>query len=213
MPAIGKYKFTVAHAHPQRQRCHLCVRVCLSFSSVVRLWVRWRVTVTVIRSVDACLYKHGPSPGYIFLFDMRGVRFGHILRLNLGSLKKFFDYVQKGLPVRMKSIHVLNTEPLIDKILALIRPFMDRNLYDLIKLHNKNEDLEEFYRDTIPREALPPDHGGTLPDTQTLHTKCMNQLQDLADYFKAEEEQRKAAVAEKHKGKKKEKAFRSLEID
>ncbi|KAL1453849.1 hypothetical protein WDU94_010159 [Cyamophila willieti] len=45
-------------------------------------------------SIDACLHVEGTVPGYIFLFDMAGVRLGHLLRLNLGLLSKFFQYIQ-----------------------------------------------------------------------------------------------------------------------
>ncbi|XP_021205419.1 alpha-tocopherol transfer protein-like isoform X1 [Bombyx mori] len=171
-------------------------------------------------TLDACLYKRGPSPGFIFLFDMRGVRFGHITRISLfcqkerkRSLRKFFNYIQEGVPVRMRAIHVLNTEPVLDKLILLIRPFMDKKFFDMIKFHNKTEDLESFYETAIPRSSLPPDHGGTLPDTQTLHKKCMQQLQLLEPYFKAEEEQRIAALPDKKREKAMEKAFKNLEID
>ncbi|XP_073948034.1 alpha-tocopherol transfer protein-like isoform X2 [Choristoneura fumiferana] len=164
-------------------------------------------------TVDACLNKRGPTPGYIFLFDMRGVRLGHLTRVSLSSLKKFFQYVQEAQPVRMKAIHVLNTEPILDKLLLLIRPFMEKKFFDMIKFHNKNEDLEKFYETVIPRSALPPDYGGTLPDTQTLHKKCMQQLQTLEPFFKVEEEQRLAALPGKKRDKALNNSFKKLDID
>ncbi|KAG7303323.1 hypothetical protein JYU34_011813, partial [Plutella xylostella] len=163
-------------------------------------------------TVDACLSKRGPQPGYIFLFDMTGVKFGHLTRVSLSTLRKFFAYIQEAMPVRMRAIHVLNTEPVLDKLLLLIRPFMDKKLFDLIKFHSKTEDLEKFYETVIPRSALPPQYGGTLPETQVLHKKCMQQLSDMEPYFTAEEQQRKAAIHDK-KGKSLETTFKKLEID
>ncbi|PZC77173.1 hypothetical protein B5X24_HaOG203651 [Helicoverpa armigera] len=162
---------------------------------------------------DLCLTKRGPQPGYMFLFDMRGVKFGHLTKVSLSTLRKFFQYVQEAMPVRMRAIHVLNTEPVLDKLMVLIRPFMDKKFFDMLKFHNKNEDLEKFYETVVPRSALPPDYGGTLPDTQTLHKKCMQQLQLLEPYFKAEEEQRIAALPDKKREKAMEKAFKNLDID
>ncbi|XP_047032668.1 alpha-tocopherol transfer protein-like [Helicoverpa zea] len=164
-------------------------------------------------TVDLCLTKRGPQPGYMFLFDMRGVKFGHLTKVSLSTLRKFFQYVQEAMPVRMRAIHVLNTEPVLDKLMVLIRPFMDKKFFDMLKFHNKNEDLEKFYETVVPRSALPPDYGGTLPDTQTLHKKCMQQLQLLEPYFKAEEEQRIAALPDKKREKAMEKAFKNLDID
>lgn len=81
-----------------------------------------------------------------------------------------------------------------------------------IKFHNKNEDLGKFYETVIPRSALPPDYGGTLPDTQTLHKKCTQQLRSLEGYWAAEEAQRTAALQDK-KGKDVETTFKRLDID
>ncbi|CAK1541842.1 unnamed protein product [Leptosia nina] len=164
-------------------------------------------------TVDSCLYKKGPQPGYIFLFDMRGVKLGHITRVSLTALRKFFQYVQEAMPVRMKEIHVFNTEPIIDKLMMLIRPFLDKKFFDMIKFHAKNEDLENFYETVVPRSSLPPDHGGTLPDTQTLHKKCMQQLKAMEPYFAAEEQQRVNALPDKKREKHMERAFKNLEID
>ncbi|XP_061722480.1 alpha-tocopherol transfer protein-like isoform X1 [Cydia pomonella] len=171
-------------------------------------------------TVDACLCKRGPTPGYIFLFDMRGVRLGHLTRVSLSfqkdkqrSLRKFFQFVQEAWPVRMKGIHVLNSEPIVDKLLILIRPFMEKKFYDMLKFHSKTEDLEKFYETVVPRSALPPDYGGTLPDTQTLHKKCMQQLQALEPYFAAEEEQRARAYPDKKRDKALNKNFKKLDID
>nr|ATY51942.1 CTD33 [Heliconius melpomene] len=163
--------------------------------------------------LDACLSKRGPQPGHIFLFDMQGVKLGHLTRVSLSSLRKFFQYVQEAMPVRMRAIHVFNTEPILDKLLMLIRPFMDKKFFDMIKFHHKNEDLEKFYETIVPRCALPPNYGGSLPDTQTLHKKCMQTLKSLEPYFRAEEEQRINALPDKKREKAMEKAFKNLDID
>lgn len=83
-------------------------------------------------SVDASLYYEGCAPGYIFLFDMTGVRLGHLTRLSLTSIRRFFEYLQDGLPVRLKAIHVINAVWFMDKILSIIKPFMKRELIDSV---------------------------------------------------------------------------------
>lgn len=45
-------------------------------------------------AVDACLQVEGTVPGYIFLFDMKGVKLTHLTRLSFTLLKKFFQYIQ-----------------------------------------------------------------------------------------------------------------------
>lgn len=86
----------------------------------------------LLMSVDASLYTNGCSEGYIFLFDMDGVGLGHLTRLSINSIRRFFEYLQEGMPVRLKAIHVLNAVWFIDKVLALIRPFMKREFYEMV---------------------------------------------------------------------------------
>lgn len=45
-------------------------------------------------ALEACFKVDGTCPGYIFLFDMRGVRLGHLTRLSISSLRKFFTFIQ-----------------------------------------------------------------------------------------------------------------------
>jgi hypothetical protein len=49
------------------------------------------------------------------------------------SFRKFFTYIQEALPVRMRAIHVLNTEPILDKLLMIIKPFMEKKFYDMVR--------------------------------------------------------------------------------
>lgn len=50
----------------------------------------------LLMSIDASLYTDGCSPGYIFLFDMVGVRLGHLPRLSINSIRRFFEYLYTG---------------------------------------------------------------------------------------------------------------------
>lgn len=85
-------------------------------------------------SIDANLYTEGCSPGYVFLFDMQGVGLGHLMKLSINSIRKFFEYIQEAMPVRLKAIHVLNTVWFMNKVLALIKPFMKQELYDMVTI-------------------------------------------------------------------------------
>ena len=55
---------------------------------------------------------------------MKGVGLMHLTRINLSSIKKFFQYLQEGVPGKLKAIHILNVVSFFDKILSLIKPFM-----------------------------------------------------------------------------------------
>ncbi|XP_024870210.1 alpha-tocopherol transfer protein-like isoform X1 [Temnothorax curvispinosus] len=138
----------------------------------------------LMMSVDASLYRNGCSAGYIFLFDMAGVRLGHLTRLSINSIRKFFEYLQEGMPVRLKAMHVLNAVWFMDKVLALIRPFMKRELYEMLHLYTG--DVSDVYPH-VPPECLPKDFGGELDCVANLHKAHCMKLDQLQKYFREEE--------------------------
>uniref|UniRef100_A0A8D8X432 Alpha-tocopherol transfer protein-like n=1 Tax=Cacopsylla melanoneura TaxID=428564 RepID=A0A8D8X432_9HEMI len=159
-------------------------------------------------SVDACLHVEGTVPGYIFLFDMAGVRLGHLLRLNLGLLSKFFQYIQEANPVRLKGIHVLNTKSLIDKILYIIKPFMKKELLSLIHFHQEG-DISSVYQ-YIPESCIPGgDLPGELKDSQTLNAEFVEWMKNLTEVFQQDTSYRVDETKRVKSGKKN--AARQLE--
>jgi len=132
---------------------------------------------TFFMTIESCLLHNGPRDGAIFLFDMKGVGLMHLTRVNLGSIKKFFAYLQEGVPGKLRAIHVLNVVYFFDKILSMIKPFM------------KAEILKCFYEEHIPKSSLPSDFGGDLESVAELHEKHCKELMRLRNYFIAEEQQ------------------------
>ncbi|KAK9754271.1 CRAL/TRIO domain [Popillia japonica] len=137
-------------------------------------------------TIDAALHEYPPT-GLIILFDMKGVGLMHLTRIKLGCIKAFFEYCQDCLPVKLKTIHVLNSVYFLDKILAIIKPFIKKELYELIHFHPPNLNMEKFYRKYISKECLPSDYGGDLPNTRILHEMNTKRLGELKPFFDAEE--------------------------
>lgn len=65
---------------------------------------------------------------------MRHVRIGHLTRVRVGTIRKFFRYLQEGMPAKLCEIHVLNVVSFFDKILSLIRPFMRAEIFKVVCL-------------------------------------------------------------------------------
>lgn len=151
-----------------------------------------------------------PSNGLIAIADMQGVTTMHLTRIRVNLLKQFFGYLQTCLPILVKGIHVFNCVPWIDKLLAMIKPFVNKDLlsmvktiverikrsscfyYDLfqIELHSSDMNFEQFYQQYIPKKCLPRDYGGFLPSTHELHLENVQLLASMTNYFAAEEKQR-----------------------
>lgn len=99
-------------------------------------------------------------------FDMTGAQLGHVFRLGLFTVKHGLHYIQEGFPIRMKQIHFFNLVSFIDKILAVVRPFMKQSLWDILYLDPKIEDTYEC----IPPDVFPTDYsGGTALSVRELH--------------------------------------------
>ncbi|CAO1404823.1 unnamed protein product [Diamesa serratosioi] len=144
---------------------------------------------TFFMTIDSCLQTNGPKDGAIFLFDMKGVGLMHLTRINLSSIKKFFQYLQEGVPGKLKAIHILNVVSFFDKILSLIKPFIKADILQNMHLHPSSMNMEKFYKDHIPKSCLPSDFGGDLESVEVLHEKHCKEFKRLQPIFIWEEQQ------------------------
>ncbi|KRT83097.1 CRAL-TRIO domain containing protein, partial [Oryctes borbonicus] len=115
----------------------------------------------IIKSVDMAatlmLHQKGTAPGHLILADLEGVTFGHLAKLWPTSLMKFFFYLQEALPFRLKGIMFINIPSFMDKLMAILKPFVKKELLDSFQLYSDKWD--GLYA-TIPQECFPVDHGG-----------------------------------------------------
>lgn len=63
---------------------------------------------------------------------MRGTGLSHLTRVRIGTIKKYFQYLQEALPAKLCQIHVLNVVPFFDKIMAMIKPFMRAEIFKVV---------------------------------------------------------------------------------
>ncbi len=45
---------------------------------------------------DMRISEDGLTEGYIVVFDMKGLKLGHLAKIHLGSLRAFMSYIQVG---------------------------------------------------------------------------------------------------------------------
>ncbi|XP_066592372.1 alpha-tocopherol transfer protein-like [Prorops nasuta] len=133
--------------------------------------------------LDLWLYEEGTVEGHIILVDMQGVTLGHAGRLNPLGLKKFLYYLQEGLPVRLKGLHFVHTSAVMDIILNMMKPFMKKELMDVLHLHQTLDSLDKY----IPREALPNELGGKAGTVEELKEAQLKNLEKHRAWFQKEE--------------------------
>ncbi|KAF2886974.1 hypothetical protein ILUMI_19200, partial [Ignelater luminosus] len=70
------------------------------------------------------------------------------------------------MPVRLKGLHFINVVSFMDKLLALMKPFMKQELMDILYLHTESVDsLFKF----VPKECMPNEFGGLAGSILELH--------------------------------------------
>ncbi|KAJ3618117.1 hypothetical protein MTP99_006148 [Tenebrio molitor] len=131
------------------------------------------------------LHQQGTSSGHVIVIDMAGVVLGHMARLGPLTIKKFLYYLQEAMPVRLKGLHFFNIVPFMDKIFALMRPFMKKELMSKFYMHNSVNDLVNF----IPRDCLPSDYRGTSDSASVLQEQMKIKMRDNIPFFAWEEKQ------------------------
>lgn len=104
------------------------------------------------------------------------------------------------------------------------------NIQDLLKCSNffhqlhtypSDYNMDDFYKNVLPRSGLPSNFGGELASVDELHEQFKSEYYNLRDYFRAEEEQRGFYWDKLNNNKNKKKAndepvirnFQKLDID
>lgn len=144
---------------------------------------------TFIMKTEVYAYNNGPRSGTTFVNDLEGASIWHLFRPGLGSIRKGLRFLQEGSPLNVKAIHILNTVPFLDKIIAIVKPLLRSEMFNKIHFHSSNMDYEKFYREFIPKSCLPSDYGGDLESIEVLHNKQREAFMEMRDYFLMEEGQ------------------------
>ncbi|XP_014214645.1 alpha-tocopherol transfer protein-like [Copidosoma floridanum] len=162
------------------------------------------------------LYQEGTIPGHVFVIDVQGVQMTHALRITPLALKKWLYYIQEAIPLRLKAMHFLNTTPVMDFILGLMKPFLKKELMEVLYLHQNTESLSKH----VPIDMLPNETGGKAGLIKNLYAKVLKDVEDHREYF-IEEESVMRVDESKRPGKPKsasdvfgvEGSFKKLDID
>lgn len=71
----------------------------------------------------------------------------------------------------------------------MIRPFLHKDLYERLHLHQSSTDYEDFFEKFIPRSHMPVEYGGEFKTIKELHEENRKLLNNMREYFVFEENQ------------------------
>lgn len=146
-------------------------------------------TKTFIMKAEIYAYKNGPRSGTIFINDLKGATIWHSLRPSLSSIRKGLKFLQEASPLDVKEVHILNTVPFLNMLIAMVKPYLRSEMMKKIHFHSSNLNYEEFYKKFVPKSHLPSDYGGDLDSVETLHKQQIKEFMAMRDYFLLEEQQ------------------------
>ncbi|XP_015124598.1 alpha-tocopherol transfer protein [Diachasma alloeum] len=145
----------------------------------------WNNTMKLWNIVtDLWIRERGTMKGHLFVVDIEGVTFGHAGRLSPLGFKKYFTFLQDALPVRLKGLHFIHSSPVMEVILSMMKPFMKKELLEILHVHTTNDTVEKFF----PVDLLPNESGGKAGSVMELHMDNIKKLEANRDWFLEDEQ-------------------------
>lgn len=115
------------------------------------------------------------NDGEISIIDVNGFSLKHFFKVtaSFSTLKLYLKYIQDAAPLRVVQNHFINCSPVIDKLMTLARPFIRKELFDVMHFHKPN--TETLY-DFVSRDDLPKDYGGNLGTIDAIYNDWIEKV-------------------------------------
>lgn len=118
---------------------------------------------TVMRAIFAYVFhllrdENVQVNGVVCLSDMTGFSIKHQTFWGYEGMKNSTKCFEGGIPCRFKGYYLYNAGPIVDTIMAMMKPFMSKKTLD--RMRTLGENMENVYK-YVPKRMLPDEY---LPD-------------------------------------------------
>ncbi|XP_023953649.1 uncharacterized protein LOC112057396 [Bicyclus anynana] len=150
------------------------------------------------------------------LVDLKGAGLNIFTQWTPTVAKQVLTMVEKALPVRMRSCHILHTPPGFEAGYALLKAFISEKFTERFFVYSK---MTDAIYDKFPRKVLPVEYGGDNGTIQELIDHWKVKVESYRDWFLLEAEQRSEETLRLGEPKTSsslfgvEGSFRKLEVD
>ncbi|CAK1542166.1 unnamed protein product [Leptosia nina] len=107
----------------------------------------------------------------IVVLDVKDLSLKFLTKFNISVARKLAKYQEGAIPIRLKQVHLINASSAMDKIFGLMKPFLKKELTDLVHFHTAKSDTLYKY---VPKENLPADYGGPHPPLAEQHKELVS---------------------------------------
>ncbi|XP_050672321.1 clavesin-1-like isoform X2 [Leptidea sinapis] len=137
--------------------------------------------------IDLWQYEEGTWPAFEMVANFANYTFGHITKIDLRSIQLMAFYLQEAIPLKLKRIHLINTSPIIDRLIAVMKPFLKSEL--LNSLHIYSDGIAALHNH-IPVQHFPKDVGGEYKTLNECKDNILKKLRENATFFAKESKKR-----------------------
>lgn len=110
--------------------------------------------------------------GITTIADMKDFSWSHLLQIQISDVRCFVNTLQDCLPIRHKTIHIINHSSIFSVLFTLVKPLLTEKVKNRIYFHDDVSSLHKY----ISQEILPESLGGRLSDTpnQDFYDSLLN---------------------------------------
>lgn len=125
----------------------------------------------------------GIAEGEIGIMDFAGFTFRHFFKFatNISILRLYLKYIQEAVPFRIHQNHFVNCSPTLTRVMTLIRPFVKKELYDVMHFHT--EGFDSLY-EHVPRDILPLEYGGDAGKISDFYKEWLKIVESHREYLR-----------------------------
>ncbi|XP_050439724.1 alpha-tocopherol transfer protein-like [Adelges cooleyi] len=134
----------------------------------------------LVMQLEYILLCNGTFDGLVVIFNCVGLHWRHVLKVSLSTAKRFIEFLQEGIPLRLQEIHFMNAGSAFQMLYKLLSPFISEDLKEKIKLHAVgSDDIFTF----VPKSIFPKEAGGQAKSHVDLNELMYKNLHYCREWF------------------------------
>ncbi|KAH8416513.1 hypothetical protein KR222_006916, partial [Zaprionus bogoriensis] len=123
------------------------------------------------------------ADGDVQIVDINGYTMRHLAYVSIFVLRVYMKFVQEAYPSRLRAIHIINCPSFLDRMMAMMKPFIREEVFQMIKYHT--EGMDSLY-ELVPRDMLPVEYGGKAGTIAEIKAHWMHVLKEKTAYLSDE---------------------------
>ncbi|TDG44545.1 hypothetical protein AWZ03_009017 [Drosophila navojoa] len=120
--------------------------------------------------------------GTIEIIDMSKMSLSLVAQMDISLIKKMGVFADKGTPIRLKGVHLVNCPKEAVTVLNLGKSLMPAKLQNRFHVHRNMEELSQI----IPREYMPEEYGGSNGRIADIVAQTEQDMLSYSNYLKEE---------------------------